>query len=254
MPDGITRIGPRETVEVTAPYDLLDFDPREKIATLAVDDPGAIVVGSVLRDRLRSPLLVRQLELEVSKGALRLTAWGKEGGDPAAEERNLRALRALILEAFPEYAFLGRYRYRVVRQVQNRVDLQVVRKRSGLPDVLPVSVHPGMAGLSAELTPGSVVLVEFIEGDTRQPIVTHFASKDEEGFLPVELAIDATEVVCIGEEAAAVELGAAAAVVPRHGDTIAIKDPSTQQVLMTGLLEVTQGTAEVPPALSKVKA
>ena len=40
----------------------------------------------------------------------------------------------------------------------------------------------------------------------------------------------------------------------RHGDTIALKDPSTQQVLLAGLVEVTAGTAEVPPAISKVKA
>lgn len=76
--DGITRAGPREQVEVSGSYELLDFDPRAKVATLAVDDPSAIVIGSILRNRLRRPLVVRQLELEVTRGALRLTAWGRE--------------------------------------------------------------------------------------------------------------------------------------------------------------------------------
>lgn len=76
--DGITWAGPREQVEIQKPYELLDFDPRAKLATLATEEPGEIGIGSVLRDRLRRPLVVRQLELEISKGALRLTAWGRE--------------------------------------------------------------------------------------------------------------------------------------------------------------------------------
>lgn len=245
--DGITRIGPREPREISEPYELLSFDPREKTAVLAADDPAAIGVGSVLRARLRTPVVVRELELEVTRGALRVTAWCKEGGEAAAEERTLRTLRALIRESLPELTFLGRYRYRVVRQVGRRLDLQVVRKRSGLPDILLVPVHPGMAGLAAELTPGTIVLVEFIEGDPRLPIVTHFAAEDEPGFLPVELAIDATNKVRVGAAAGAVELGSAAAPVIRDGDTVSVGATA-------GVISLVSGTAEIPPAISKVKA
>ncbi|AKT38250.1 hypothetical protein [Chondromyces crocatus] len=253
--DGVTQVGPREPREVTEPYDLLNFDPRGKIATLAADDPSAIGVGSVLRARLRTPLVVRQVELELTGGTLRITAWCREGsGEASTEERTLRTLRALVRESLPEYTFLGRYRYRVVRHVQHRLDLQVVRKRSGLPDILLVPIHPGMAGLSAELTPGAIVLVEFVEGDPRLPIVTHFSAEDEPGFLPVELALDATNAVRLGAVASTVELGSGAASVVRHGDTIALRDPVTQQLLLAGLVQLTAGTAEVPPAISKVKA
>jgi len=245
--DGITRVGPRQEREVTAPYDLLDYDSREKIATIGVEDPGAIVVGSVLTGRLQAPLVVRELELEVKKGSLRVTVWGKDGGGAATDDRNLRAFRALVREAFPEYAFLGRYRYRVVRQVVNRVDLQALRKRDGMPDLLPVPVHPGMAGLSAKLTPGALVLVEFIEGDPRYPIITHFASKDEEGFLPVELALDATGKVRIGETASVIELGSGVGTVIRSGDTVALGST-------TGVISLVQGTAEMPPMPSRVRA
>lgn len=169
------------------------------------------------------------------------------------EDRVLRAFRALVREALPNYAFHGLYRYRVVRMAGHRVDLQAVRKAPGLPNILPVPVHPGAAGLAAELSPGALVLVEFVEGDPGQPVVTHFSTKDDPGFLPVALALDATEAVRIGETASAIELGAAAGVVLRHGDTISIKNPVNQTVLLAGIVEIIAGTAQTPPALSKVK-
>lgn len=72
--DGTTRVGPRAATEMKAPYDLLAFDPRFKVATLAIDDPSAIGIGSVLRGRAN--LSVRELGFEVSGGAMRVHAWG----------------------------------------------------------------------------------------------------------------------------------------------------------------------------------
>ncbi|WP_437285663.1 hypothetical protein [Sorangium sp. So ce406] len=77
--DGTTQAGQRAQVETSdKAYELLSFDPRAKVAELAVDDPGAVEVGSVLRARLDRPLVVQQLDVEMSKGALRVSAWGKE--------------------------------------------------------------------------------------------------------------------------------------------------------------------------------
>ena len=89
--------------------------------------------------------------------------------------------------------------------------------------------------------------VEFIEGDPRYPIVTHFAAKDEEGFLPVELALDATERLRIGETASSIEIGSGAGTVIRAGDTVALGST-------TGVISLVQGTAEVPPSPSRVRA
>lgn len=126
-------------------------------------------------------------------------------------DRLLHVIRVLVREVInttpPCHDFLALYRYRVVRMVANRVELQAVRKGAGLPNTLPVSIHPGMAGLAANLTPGALVLVTFIEGDPKQPILTHFATQDEPGFLPVSLALDATDEVRIGKSAAQVVVG-----------------------------------------------
>ncbi|WP_437647873.1 hypothetical protein [Sorangium sp. So ce362] len=76
---GITRAGQRPAVEpAEGAYQLLDFDERWKVAELALDDPAQVVIGSVLRDRLERPLAVRELHFEMTRGALRASAFGRE--------------------------------------------------------------------------------------------------------------------------------------------------------------------------------
>ena len=113
-----------------------------------------------------------------------------------------RAFAALVREVFPNYAFLSSYKYRVVQMNpgDNRVHLQSVRKDLGLPDVLPISIMPGIPGAKSALTEEAIVLVSFIEGDPTQPIVTHFSAPGEVGFVPVSLAINATASITLGEE------------------------------------------------------
>lgn len=72
--DGTTRIGPRQSSDLAAKYDLLNFDPRTKVAIMAMDDPAIIGIGSVLRGR--AELRIAELEFVVSGGALRVHAWG----------------------------------------------------------------------------------------------------------------------------------------------------------------------------------
>ncbi len=76
--DGVTRVGARADLEVTSAYDLLDYDPRQKIVTLAIDDVRGLGVGSILRARLDRPIRVQSLEIDVQKGELRVRAWGEE--------------------------------------------------------------------------------------------------------------------------------------------------------------------------------
>lgn len=75
--DGKTQVAsaPRATAEITGAYDLLDFDPRQKTATVAVDDPTRIQIGTILRGRLSQPRIVRGIELEISKGSMRQYCW-----------------------------------------------------------------------------------------------------------------------------------------------------------------------------------
>ena len=83
----------------------------------------------------------------------------------------------------------------------DRVELQAMRRGGDLPDVLPVSMVPGLAGAHAELAPGAEVLVQFIDGDRRYPIVTHFAGKDGNGWAPANLTIDVLTLLKLGKDA-----------------------------------------------------
>lgn len=186
--DGVTQVGSRPGVELDASaYEVLSYDPRTRIATLAVDDPGAVVVGSELSERLDGLQTVREYELRVDADSMRVVAWmGGSEGEPG----RLAAILRSIIKRASDNLINGLFRYRVVRMaVDGRVELQAVRRVVGLPDILPVSQWPGVAGVHAELAPGTVVLVQFIEGNRTLPIVTHYVGKDGTDFVPVSLVI-----------------------------------------------------------------
>jgi hypothetical protein len=202
--DGVTHAGPRASVALSsADYEVLAFDPESLVATLAVDDPGAVQIGSIISERLDGPQTVRQLELTVDATEMRIAAWC---GGGEAERGRLPGLMRAIIDRATDGRLWGKYRYRVLRMNGERVELQAVRKELGLPDVLPVSMWPGVAGVHAELAPSQEVLVEFLEGRRAQPIVTAFAGKDGSGFVPVSITLGGTSGPEVTRKGDAVEV------------------------------------------------
>jgi hypothetical protein len=64
---------------ISGDVELLDFDAIFKVATIATDDPTLVGIGSVLTsEHLRYPFLIRQINLELKAGALRMSCWGRE--------------------------------------------------------------------------------------------------------------------------------------------------------------------------------
>lgn len=188
--DGKTYVGARpETSVDPSKYETLAYDPRERIATLAMDDLRSVGIGSVLTKYLDAPQTVRELEMVVTSEEVRVLAWcgGSESGPG-----QLAGLLQSIARRATDWKLFGAYRYRVVRMSGQRVELQAVRKDAGLPDVLPVSMWPGIAGVHAQLAPSAEVLVSFVEGDRTMPVVTHFAGADGVGFVPVSLTLGGT--------------------------------------------------------------
>lgn len=185
--DGITQVGSRPSSAIASTtYEVLAHDPRTRIVTLAVDDPGAVQVGSIISERLDAPQTARDIELHLDGGEFRITAWC---GGSAEEPGRLPGLLQAIARRANDALLFGKYRYRVVNMaVDGRVELQAISKAAGLPDVKPIAQWPGVAGAHAELAPGAEVLVEFVEGSRAMPIISHFAGKGGVGFVPVSLA------------------------------------------------------------------
>lgn len=187
--DGRTSVGVRQPVPLGAgsQLDVLGYDPRNRVLTFSVVDPGVVQIGSVIAQApLTEALTVREFELSVTADSTRVVAW--VGGTPT-ERGRLAGLIEAIARRATDTPIFGKFRYRVVAQRDDgRLELQAVRRDIGLPDLKPIRVWPGVAGAAAQVTPGTEVLVEFIEGDAQQPIVTHFAGVDGPGFVPVSLA------------------------------------------------------------------
>lgn len=183
---GLTHVGERPASSPDASaYEVLSYDPRHREVVLAVDDLSAVNVGSTLSERLDEPVTVRSLELVVSSDGIRLTAWCPSAGRRSQLADSMRA----IVERMTDSRLWGVYRYRVVRMHGDRVDVQAVRAVVGLPDLLAISMWPGVAGAHAELTPSAEVLVQFIEGDREQPVIVGFAGKDGAGHVPTSLTL-----------------------------------------------------------------
>lgn len=190
--DGTTTVGTRPTAPAArGAYELVDYDPRHRVALLAVDDLSLVGIGSVLSDRFDVPATVRELVITVTPDSSRVRVWTGE----SRISRMAGIFRALVDRA-TDSRLHGLWRYRVVRMsggelTDGRVELQAISRAAGLPDVLPVSCIPGVPGIWASLTPGSEVAVQFLEGDRTMPRVTHYDGKDRPGFLPGRLLIGA---------------------------------------------------------------
>jgi hypothetical protein len=188
--DGRTHVGARSSSAAAAgSYEVLEHDPRDRVVTLAVDDLRSVVIGSVLSDGLDEPQTVRELELDVGPERVRVRAWC---GEDAGFGHLLGLFRAIARRSTEDRLY-GLWRYRVVQMSGDRVELQAVRRAAGLPDILPISMWPGIGGGYCEPQGGAEVLVEFIEGDRTMPIVTHFAGKDGVGWEPTVTTLAVTD-------------------------------------------------------------
>jgi hypothetical protein len=187
---GVTHVGVRPAApELTADdYQVIEFDPRARLALLAVSSPSVLRIGSTLTSSaLPESQTVREYEVRADAAEMRVLAWC--GGDRRSAGR-LSELWRRVSARVVAAPLLGLYRYRVVRMAgDGRVDLQSVSHAAGVPDVATIPQWPGVPGIHATLSPGALVLVQFIEGDRTMPIVTHYTGQSGDGFVPVGIVI-----------------------------------------------------------------
>lgn len=238
---GVTQVGPRPEAEVVGVYEVLSYEPRWRVATVTVDRVDQVVPGSVLRNRLDTPVVVREVEATIVDGRVRLECFGQFG---VLTSRLRRDLQAMIRHLVPELPYLGAVRYRIAKANpgDSRWWLQAVAQGE-YPDTLPISVR-GFSGVKAEHALGSVVLVQFVEGDPAQPYICAFAAPDDGGWLPTTLTLDASSEVLVG---------AGLGRVLREGDTLSLTGVQAGAGTTGVVATVTLGLG-VPPAPSRVKA
>lgn len=198
--DGLTQVGARTSGEVDASsYEVISVDPKEELIVLGVDDLSSVVVGSVVSERLDVPVTIHELRIEVNADQARVV--GFFGGSLTSRGRLAGLMKSLVKRATEERLF-GLYEFRVVSMSSDRVELQSVEPGvSGLSDARPISMRPGAPGCHGELTPGTLVLVQFINGLRTRPVITQFEGKDGEGWTPANLTFDAATAIKLGQNA-----------------------------------------------------
>lgn len=185
--DGVTRFGARSATPYTPPEgaSLVRHDPALGVREYDVIELGALLPGISIDGET-----VADIEYHISPEGVRVVAYSSE----TPRSRALDAIGDIVRALFPRLAFLGKYEFRVIQQVADRLDLQPVRSTTGFSELRAVQTRPGCAGIKATCTPGALVLVEFVDGDRARPVVTNFDAPDNPGFRPVDITIDAPSI------------------------------------------------------------
>jgi hypothetical protein len=143
-------------------------------------------------------------------------------------DRFSRAMRSLIFAESPSAAFAGLSEYSVTAATGGTVNAEPTDPTLGLPPLTQLLLEPSVLGESATPAPGTLCLVQFVNGSPSRPEVVSV------GPTVAAAAIDATGTLLIGTRASAVNVGAAQAPVARENDTVAVYLPDGTEIVIAG--------------------
>jgi hypothetical protein len=240
--DGTTRLGARSASTYGADYTVMARDEAGGWVELAAADLSGLVPGATVAD-LEAVDVVHTLD---AAGRLRTRLYAAHG----TASRQLGALGRVVEGLMAAQRYRGVWSYRVVAQTGERLDLQIERVSTGMPDLQLVRTRYA-PGYSADHTPGSMVLVAFVDGDPGRPVVVAGDDPESPGHAPAELAIE-SDFVDVGTSAGDVALAGAtlAPAVGRivcEGDTISI--PSVPPI--SGAITI---TAQYNPVVTRARS
>lgn len=201
--DGRTRLGARSGAAVTA--DKIDSDETGRAFVYALDDATPLLPGGTI-----DGLVIDELRLTATGDSVREVAVTSAAGE---DEGTLSAkFRRLVLQVIGPLVFAARiYRYTVdTVHADGRISARPVRSLLA-PTLDRKPLWPGLAGGRAVPQEGSMILVQFADGDHRAPVVVGFEPATGGG-IPIRTELDG----------ALVRLGSAGAApyVARVGDVI----------------------------------
>ncbi len=189
---GTTIVAPRVPTPATPDVQVLEWDARTKVATIAAD--GIVRPGTILTDPRFGQAKIRDVEQTWGDSGSRATAY-----TIAIDEEPERAggelvdvLRAIAKDAVGA-DFLARVEYRVVSQLPDGRFILKAPKDALHPDLRAISLAPAVPGMSVKVPPGTVAHVAFVDGDRSQPVVVGFESGT-----PIEITIDPSLRLAVG--------------------------------------------------------
>jgi len=171
--EGVTQIGQRAETAYEGSATRTRRAPGVGVIDVATSEVAALVPGVTVDGSLPAT------DVEYILDGGRLTARVYVGTRMA---RRLAAWARLFDALDPARRYRGVYDYRVVSQSTDRLNLQIVRTSTGMPDLARVQVC-GPFGLRAVATPGAVVKVAFTDADPARPFVIAGPAWDDPGWI-----------------------------------------------------------------------
>jgi hypothetical protein len=239
--DGITVFGTRPTGTVTTQERILVSERNDAIGLRYVncDDVAAFAPGLTFENEV-----IGELSYLIEPEDVSLQIWTR-----AASNAPLDWLRMAWRRLFPRVELQGLFSYSTAGLTSNgKHSLRSTTSRH-LPDIGAADAWT-VAGHTAELTPGTRVLVSFADGNPATPVIVAV----DPSTLPTSSSLEA--VASLDVDAASIGLGAAEAAVLRSGDAVSIVTLPGPVVVAAGLIfRNADLVTPVPTAIpTKVKA
>jgi hypothetical protein len=201
--DGVVAFGTRPAVALSA-LPTVSRNPAARVVELAaVDSVAGLEPGAATEYGTAS-----DVDLELSDQGVRARLYAS-----STPNRRAAALARLLAAHDPGARWRGLWEYRIVTQTGERLNLQPVRTRADLPDLARVPVRAGVPGVRAQHTPGSHVLVAFLDGDLSRPAVVGFDAPDAVGWMPTSLELGGPSPLGVARRTDAVQAGPFAGVI-----------------------------------------
>jgi hypothetical protein len=163
LPDGSIWVGLEGWGEVQAPGESIAQDPHASSETWGVEAP-TLLPGTVIAGRK-----VSAVEHQFSDGEVRTVVfYDRDDAGPASEDRQTRALRAIVERVAAPYDFFSEVRAKVVKQNSDGT-LELVPQSPRLPGLTRVPIRNGLPGVQVKVVAGAFVLVRFEDGDPGRP-------------------------------------------------------------------------------------
>lgn len=204
--DGNTHIATRPTSAAPSDVEILDYDPLRRVLEVGCSTT-VVLPGMTFTDQARfdGEIVARDVEQRfTADGHSKATVWCAA----ASSSASFLPWLDRYIETQVDLPFLRSYPYRIQEQGSDgRLTLQAITKTPGLPDLILVSVWPGVPGATATYPmTGVVVRIAFMP-DRAHPIVVGF----DPGNTPDTLTLSVLSALNIGG-AGAVPLAKASAI------------------------------------------
>jgi hypothetical protein len=188
---GVTQLGARTTGVVTTQFELVGYEPKERVAVVASETPEVFEPGYTVSLAGAPSMTIGTVVHRLDEGSIRTELWGRSGTET---ERLTNSFRAIVRELVPELMFRGVFEYRVVAQSGDRLDLTPARPGIGLPALAKVPVRYGFPGARATYATGASVLVAFVDGEPTRPVVIGHTAPDDAAADPSEVQLADTSL------------------------------------------------------------